>query len=81
MKVIFWHGCNERGICKKTDAMADKLKSIGCYKAKEDDKRTWSWPDLIESFITKWDDKFLAMKDNDGEWIVFITQHSNFGQR
>jgi hypothetical protein len=81
MKVIFWHGCNERGMCKKTDAIVDKLESIGCYKSKEDDGRTWSWPDVLEKFIPRWNEKFLAMKDDAGEWIVFITQHGNFGQR
>jgi hypothetical protein len=61
--------------------MIDKLEQMGCYKAKEDNGSTWIWPGQLGEFATKWDDKFLAMKDNNGEWFVFVTQFGSFGQR
>lgn len=59
--------------------MQEKLYSIGCYKDKEDDDRTWTWPGLLQEFVPKWNDKFMAAK-NENEWVIYVTQKGTFGQ-
>ena len=79
MKVVFWHGYSESN--KTIKEMVEKLENIGCYKAKEDDSMVWTYPDALRNFVDKWDEKFLVLKDENNEWVVFVTHYKNFGQR
>lgn len=84
MKIIFWHGYSVGE--KKFDAMVEKLKRIGCITVNNDEKGSgifqqwWYYRGTLAEFVDKWDDKFLAMKQ-DGDWLIGVTQYSNFGQR
>ena len=87
MQIRFWHGGSSCD--KKYAAMVAKLKGMGCCQIPNEKWDIWNFPtkdpkhtssEEFATFAEKWDEKFLAMRD-EGEWWIYITQHGNFGQR
>ncbi len=71
-KVIMWHGYD-------TNLFDDLIKVVGCNTARgeEEDRRILYFQGSLDDFAERWNRPILVYPDG----TIYVTQHSNFGQR